>query len=412
MQESIDKFADEAAYLWCLRARVVKAPHFTLADLARLDERLEAHVDGLRVAEAGGWPGYREALPCEGPGNLFAPALLALESGTEDRLKAVLDTVESEPANAPGLISALAWLPFAQVQAPIRELLAATSSWQRRIGLAACALHRQNPGRALDKALADSDPSLLARALQAVGELGGCDGRHRALLRDHFSAEDEAVRFAAAWSAGLGRDPKALEILPSFVRPASPYAEAALQVILAQMPTARARTWQQHLAGAPETLRLAVMAVGLLGDPSLVPWLLDRMREPALARVAGEAFALLTGQELDYPPLLGTPADYSAGPTDDPRDHHVAPDADADLPWPEPLAVAAWWEHQQKSFPDGVRHVLGRPLDDQALRQALKTGRQRQRAAAAVERAVLLPGTPLLPVRAPAHRQFQEIDSL
>jgi hypothetical protein len=65
----------------------------------------------------------------------------------------VLDAVETNPANAPGLISALAWLPFAQVQETIRTMLAATPlPWQRRIGLAACALHRQDPGRALDEA--------------------------------------------------------------------------------------------------------------------------------------------------------------------------------------------------------------------------------------------------------------------
>lgn len=413
MQEIIDKFSDEAAFLWCQRARAVRAPHFTLADLTRLDERLEAHVDGLRVAEAGGWAGAPKDLACEGPDSLFAPALLALGSGAGDRFKAVLENVEKTPTNASGLISALAWLPFTQVQEPIRDLLAATAPWQRHIGLRASALHRRDPGRALDQALADSDPILLARALRAVGELGGCEGRHRALLRDHFSANDEAVRFAAIWSTGLNGDPQALEFLPDFVSPASPGAEAALHLTLAQLPLAQARTWQQQLAEKPATRRLAVMAVGLLGDPTLVPWLIDRMREPTLARIAGEAFALLTGQELDHPPLLGhSPADYCAGPSDDPRDHHVDPDADADRPWPDPQAVADWWNCHQQSFAVGIRHVLGLPLSAPALRRALINGRQIQRAAAAVERTLLLPGTPLFPVMASACRQIQEIDKL
>jgi hypothetical protein len=51
------------------------------------------------------------------------------------------------------------------------------------------------------------------------------------------------------------------------------------------------------------------------------------------------------------------------------------------------------------------RYLLGRPITIESLRQALKIGYQRQRAAAAIELALLNPGKPLFEVRAPAHRQ-------
>jgi len=45
------------------------------------------------------------------------------------------------------------------------------------------------------------------------------------------------------------------------------------------------------------------------------------------------------------------------------------------------------------------------PITIDSLCQALKTGYQRQRAAAAIELAILKPGRPLFEVRAPGWRQ-------
>lgn len=46
----VSQHAEEAAFLWLLRDRAVYAPHYSLADLSELDDRVEAHLDGLRIA--------------------------------------------------------------------------------------------------------------------------------------------------------------------------------------------------------------------------------------------------------------------------------------------------------------------------------------------------------------------------
>ena len=51
----VEQHAEEAAFLWPLRDTGVDAPHYKRHHLARLDERVEAHVDGLRVAGEAGW---------------------------------------------------------------------------------------------------------------------------------------------------------------------------------------------------------------------------------------------------------------------------------------------------------------------------------------------------------------------
>ena len=86
----IEQHADEAAFLWTARDHIVYAPHVTSADLARHDERLEAHLDGLRVAGDAGWAACRAALDAGEPGALFVAAVIAFDGGQVPRLRDVL----------------------------------------------------------------------------------------------------------------------------------------------------------------------------------------------------------------------------------------------------------------------------------------------------------------------------------
>jgi uncharacterized protein (TIGR02270 family) len=137
-----------------------------------------------------------------------------------------------------------------------------------------------------------------------------------------------------------------------------------------------------------------------------VPALFEKMRDPKLARLAGEAFSMITGADLAYEDLDGdAPEGFEAGPTDDPKDENVELDPDENLPWPKLEAVSKWWEGRKAGLRAGLRHLLGKPVEAAGLRKALREGKQRQRAAAALELAMLEPGKPLVEVRAPGFRQ-------
>ena len=402
----ISQFAEDAAFLWYLRTKAVAAPHFTLNDLALLDERVDAHLDGLRVAGDAAWNICAEALDDDCVEGIFPAAVLVFEAGNETRIASMMEAVERDRTKIRALISALGWLRYEQAEPHIKGFLAGESSLQRYVGIAASAIHRHDPGGHLEKAACDAAPSLKARALRAYGELGRSRELNLASVRDDLRADDDGVRFYAAWSAAFAGNVEAVEVLKTFVVQKSSYREKALQVALRLMGRTDGIAWQKHLSESTDTIRLAVLGAGIIGDTSRVPWLLEQMNTPELARVAGEALTMITGVDIELAKMKGVhPEGFTAGPNDDPQDDNVAMDVDQDLPWPDAELIAAWWHKQNADYPSGVRYLLGKPISPDNLRRALRFGYQRQRSAAALELAMMNPAQPLFEVRAPAFRQ-------
>src|SRR5256886_9955289 len=107
--EIVEQHAEEAAILWARRDKAILAPNYSLKDLARLDERVEAHLDGLRVAGKVGWEVCESALQEGQAGEVFAAAALAFESNDAQRIKEVLACGTTNPASERAIISALGW---------------------------------------------------------------------------------------------------------------------------------------------------------------------------------------------------------------------------------------------------------------------------------------------------------------
>ncbi|MGE3152915.1 MAG: TIGR02270 family protein [Nitrospiraceae bacterium] len=400
----VSQHAEEAAFLWLLRSNATRQPHYALKDLAKLDGRVEAHLDGLRVAGEPGWELCKAALGSEEPGEMFAASVMAFESDNESRIQAVLDVVAAKPELLYGMVSALGWLSFEQASPHIQPLLGSEVHLHRQIGLAACAVHRADPGQALNLAVTSRNLPLRARALKAVGELGRKD--LLGAVKDHLRAEDENVRYWAAWSGALLGEPSAVPVLQGFAIPNNSYAEQACGMALRRLSLDEAHAWGRELAGRPATRRMAVIGVGVVGDPAQIPWLVEQMAIPNVARVAGESFTFITGIDLAYDDLeRDKPEGFEAGPTENPEDENVEMDPDEDLPWPHPELIEKWWSQNKSRFTNGTRYLCGQPMTVESLNQVLRTGKQRQRIAAAIELAMRQPGTPLFNTSAPGFRQ-------
>jgi len=408
IENIVEQHAEEAAFLWLLRDDAVQAPHYSLQDLADLDERVEAHIDGLRIAGDVGWSICADALAQqEEPGEMFAYAVLAFESGQDQRIKMVLEVAATKPELSRGLISALGWLRFDQVKGHIDQLLRSSAPELRRIGVAASAVHRQDLGSVLIDALNDDDTFLKACAIRAVGKLGRID--LLPILKKQLAAEDKDCRFWSGWSAVLlGDRDDALELLKAVAVSESPFQGRSLQVALRAMDNADAQKWLKDQAQHPDLLRYAIIGAGVIGDPVYIPWLIEQMEMPDHVRVAGEAFTMITGVDIAYEDLEGEwPERFEAGPTESPEDEDVEMDQDEDLPWPDPELILGWWEENRGVFRNGTRYLLEKPISSEHLQHVLRHGFQRQRATAALELAMMHPVQPLFEVRAPGFRQQQ-----
>lgn len=397
---------EEASFLWLLRDRAVSAPHLKLDRLARLDNRVEAHIDGLRVAGDAGWELLVEQLAHEESGEVFAAGLLALESRDAARIGRVLEVAERAPETTRGFVSALGWVERTSLHGTVKGFLDSESAFFRRLGIAACAVHRVDPGTALTAAITDADPALRARALKAAGELGRADLLEslRARLRED---EDERCRFWAAWAAVLvGDRGRAVELLQLTAMIASPLQMRAIALVARVLAGEAGRGFLKALSEDAGRLRALITAVGAFGDPYYVPWLIGQMQSPPVARLAGEAFAMITGVDLAYQDLEGEwPEGFEAGPTENPEDEDVSMDPDEDLAWPNPELVGRWWNEHSAGFTPGTRYLCGKPIAAAHCQEVLRTSYQRQRIAAALELALMRPNAALFPTSAPAYRQ-------
>jgi uncharacterized protein (TIGR02270 family) len=397
----VNQHTEEAAILWLRRDRAVDEPHYNLADLAKVDGQVEGHIDGLRIAGDAAWDVCCQELKWEEPGGVFAASALALEDGQTDRIQSVLEIAVASPELDRGFVSALGWL---SADAAVKQLPALVTSNEppvRRIGLAGHAVRRQDLGPVLANFVKDDDARVRTRAVKAMAELGRAD--LVPMLWPALRDQDDDCRFYAAWSAArfAQRGAPVIDTLKSFAVQPGPRQQQALAMAVRSLGVPAAKAWLHQLAKDWQHLRLATIGAGVLGDPELIGVLIELMKNDDVARVAGESFSMITGVDLAYDDLeRDRPEGFESGPTEDAADENLALDEDENLAWPDAELVGKWWSANVGRFQPGHRYLCGREISVESARKTLVDGKQRQRAAAATELAMLQPHQPLFEVRA------------
>ncbi len=394
-----EHYADDASFLWLYRDQAVRSPNYIREEVAELDERIEAQLDGLRLAGEIGWHTALKNLSWKEAGEVFTGTAVAFYLGKKRLIDQVMEIGAQSIKTARGAISGIAWILDRDTKPFIKSYLQSRNPMVQRIGIGSCGVLRSDPGQVLNQYLVSGNPVVCSRALKAAGELGRVDLLDVCLsYTDH---EDEETRFWGAWSAALLGDLDATEVLKSVATEGGNWAERACDLAGRNMNANHAQAWLQELGATPENLRLAIILGNAIGMPVLVSWLINIMTVPSLARKAGEAFTNITGADLVELKLAGEqPDDFEAGPSEDPGDELVKMDADEDLPWPDVNRIASWWAGHKEVYEPHQRYFLGRPISQESLEWILLHGKQTQRHAAALELALLSPGHPLAQVQA------------
>jgi uncharacterized protein (TIGR02270 family) len=403
---SIEIHVQEAAGLYEGRCAQLKSAQIDRQALDRIDNRLAAHLDGLAVAGDLALPRIDAELLEPSAGTVFTAAVRAIEDGRTGFLDRLWSRAREHPCIGEGVTSALGWVEHRHVRGLVRELLTSADAVRRAAALAACAMHRVDPGLDVGPWLQDHAPLVRARALRMVGELGLQELASRCVAA--IADDDAECQFWAAWSAVLlGREVRALEALcRGALDEHAPHRWRAFRLALAAMNLPAAHGLLQKLAPESQQRRWLIHGSGTNGDPAYVPWLIGHMANPATARLAGEAFTLVTGADLDTLQLCRPhPEDVVSGPSDDPDDENVDMDPDEGLMWPDPDKAGRWWDTNASRFQPGQRYFMGAPVTREHCVDVLKNGYQRQRILAAHYLCLLEPGTPLFNTSAPAWRQ-------
>ena len=113
----VSQHAELAAHLWGNRRQGATAPHWALLHLGRFDERVEANIDGLRVAGEAGLRASEKLLEEDDPGAAFVAGVLAIEAKDRARIGRLLSLAQALPSVWAGLGSAIGWVSSTHLMA-------------------------------------------------------------------------------------------------------------------------------------------------------------------------------------------------------------------------------------------------------------------------------------------------------
>jgi len=398
-----EQYLTDASFLWVLRSIGVNQPHYNQVDINELDTRIEANLDGLMTSLELSWEICLEALEIGQAGEVFAVAVVAFRSRDVEKIKTAVMAGLDNSDSIKGLISALAWLPEKTVETWLQKFLSSKQMEHKYLAIAACSARRMHPGEILTRVLQRddciADKNLYARVIRLIGELKLTE--YRWALDQAYSDDDPQVKFWVNWSTIMMGDTSAVSQIKPYVDQSGPLQSIAVNTAFRGLPVELGRAWISQLAADPEQSRTVIKATGILGDPVAVPWLIEKMRKVETARIAAEAFSLITGIDLErYELVIEAPEDITVIPNDKPEDDNVDMDDDENLPFPDVDKVALTWQKHGSNYAAGQRYFMGKVINAETLQDKLINGLQRQRYAAAMELAILQPQAPLVNIKA------------
>ncbi len=396
-----EQYVTDASFLWVLRSVAVNQPHYHAHDIQELDSRINANLDGLMTSVDLAWDVCLESLSYEQPGEVFTAAIVAFRSGDVERIKTAVEAGLKSEATISGLVSAFGWLPGNVVHPWIPKFFASKGLQHKYIAAAVCSVRRENPGEILTALFKRDDcmahKKLKARLIRLIGELKL--NNLRWALDEAYDDDDPEVKFWVNWSRLLLGDYSAVNQLQSYVETKGSLQLIALQTAFSVLTIEEGKAWISRLAGDPEQSRTVIQAIGVLGDPQVVPWLIEKMREAEFAKLAAEAFSSITGIDLERDQLVADePDELTILPNDEIDDSNVDLDNDENLPFPDVDKVLVTWQKQGANYVAGQRYFMGQPVSVQSLASKIETGSQRQRYAAALQLALIEPSATLVNV--------------
>jgi len=175
------KHLEDLQFLWGQRQAALRSPQYTVRDVAQLDERIAAHLDGLLLADDAAIPVLEAGLTGDDPLAVFASAyvLLGLQDRTAaERVVEALRDAEAEKLDA--FRQALCHGPIELIESALHDAAASAPPPQAVAALEALAFHRR-PDPGIDRLvefLQDESPQIRCIAWRIMALTGTPHANH------------------------------------------------------------------------------------------------------------------------------------------------------------------------------------------------------------------------------------------
>ncbi|WP_412068656.1 HEAT repeat domain-containing protein [Rubrivirga sp. IMCC43871] len=276
----------EAASLWEQRPADRLNPDLAWTDLGDEQDRLEAHLDALVLGGDLALAVCRQQALDGDPGELHAALRVFCRHGRSDLVGIAMEAVDPDDGEALDAMSEalVAELPAAWEVGALRPDLLDDP---RRLRLAADLITSRGLGAGvlLDR-LMDAPDGMRARLVRTLGR--SADGTTLVALRPLLGDPAPSVRLEAAVALLRGGAPDAAATVLGAAR-----TDSALLPAFALAGTSAAIPWLHAVLAHPPTAPAAADVLGLMGDPSSVPPLIEAVE--AGVEGAPWALALITG---------------------------------------------------------------------------------------------------------------------
>lgn len=297
----LDEHLDEMAFLWGQRQNALRSPTHTMRELADLEQRIEAHVEGVLVVGDESLPLLEAELSVGDGLRVFASAYTLLRRRDASSASFVLDafrTSQGEGLN--GLRQALSHESLDPIQPDVESLFQSAPTPTAVAAAEALAFHGvlRVTAPEIERFLADEDPGVRQGGWRLVGYLGlPLEAKaYAAAVRD----EEPAVRRTALEAGAWCGEPGVL----------------ALGRMVAENPTLENLDALELLAvlGGPDDLSLITTIgraqelgperfhlLGAYGHPGVIDLILDGITDPdpRAAVAAAAAFVKITGHDIE-----------------------------------------------------------------------------------------------------------------
>ncbi|MDQ1829718.1 hypothetical protein [Massilia scottii] len=397
--------ATDVATNWWRRTLQVGTPHTRFHEIFDIDISVDAHLDGLReggsTAIEIAWIAYEKAVVnrCH---DVAADAFVFLAAAFLDNDSGVMIEALNRMTGKPGFAEAIdgifSWFDSRAAMDLAAEKIVNGDAACRTAALKHWHLHQWRADEKVNASLFSSMAIPDVATLDAMGRTGQPSLAGLALKALHAASPKEPEFFYAARSAILlgNRTAAVTALQECLLRPGAVQVDA-VKFLCAALPLSELQQQLLQLEKYTEYEGLLIQAAGWSGDATYIPWLIAKAADANCANLAGEAFRLITGLDLEASQM--SQAHGIAGSISGRK--YFTPDSDK---------LGDWWRVNQHRYEHGARLLLGRPISDTWLLQILSVGEQADRELAALHLALLRRGMPHFPTAANAAIQFRQFE--